>query len=117
LKVSIISIFSGCRITIDIAETACFALLGMMKTSSPIDCYVAFATIETGSTLHASTRANTAELEESIEDRTIITNVIFALLLSERVHVVGRDLLKEVDVLVGVELSHLMACGRLGALL
>ena len=87
-----------------------------MKTSSPIDCDVAFATIQTRSTLHATTRANTTELEESVEYRTIITNVIFSLLFGERVHVVWCDLLEEVDVLICMELGHLMTSSRFGAL-
>jgi hypothetical protein len=87
-----------------------------MKTSSPIDCDVAFATVQTRCTLHATTRADTTELEESVKDRTIITNIVFPLLLGERVHIVGCDLLKEVDVLVGMELGHLMTGGRFGAL-
>ena len=87
-----------------------------MKTSSPIDCDVAFATVQTRSTLHATTRADTTELEESVEYRTIITNVVFPLLLGERVHVVWCYLLEKVDVLVGMKLGHLMTGSRFGPL-
>jgi hypothetical protein len=39
------------------------------------------------------------------------------LLLCERVHVVWCDFLEEIDVLVGVELGHLMTSCRFCALL
>ena len=104
------------RLTIHIAETTCLTLLGVMKTTSPVDCYVAFASVQTGGAFHASTCADSAKLEEPVKDRAIISNVVFTLLLSKRVHIIWCYLLKEVDVLVSMELGHLMAGGRLGTL-
>jgi hypothetical protein len=37
--------------TIDIAESACFTLLRVMKATGPVYSYIAFVSAETGSTL------------------------------------------------------------------
>lgn len=87
-----------------------------MQTSCPIDRIIAFAPIQTSGAFHATTRTDSAELEHAVEDGTIIANVIFALLFLIRLHVVWGDLLEEVDVLVCMELGHLMARRRLGSL-
>jgi hypothetical protein len=79
-----------------------------MKTSSPVDGDVAFATVQTSCPLHASTSANTAELKKTVEDRAIITDIVLSLLLCESIHVVGSDFLEEVNVFVSVELGHFM---------
>ena len=87
-----------------------------MQSTCPVDGNVALVAVEAGSTLHASARADAAELEEAIEDRAVIADVVLALLSHKGVHVVGRDFLQEFDVLVGVELRHLGRDGRLRAL-
>jgi len=84
-----------------------------MKTASPVDRNIALATVEARSTFHTTTSADSAELEKPVENRAIISNVIFSLLLGEGIHVIRSDLLKEVDVLVGVELGHFMSSCRL----
>lgn len=106
----------GCSSTVDIAETTGLALFGVVKTTGPVDCNVALLTIETGSTLHATTSADAAELKEAVKNGTIISDIVFALFLLIGVHVVGSDLLEEVDVLVCVELGHLSPCRRFRAL-
>jgi hypothetical protein len=100
------------HLTVDIAETTCFTLFGVMKSSSPVDGNVAFAPVETSCSLHTATSANATEVKQSVEDWTIIANVIFALLLGEVVHVVWGDFLEEVDVLIGVKLGHFMTGSR-----
>jgi hypothetical protein len=102
--------------TVHVAETASLALLGMVKASGPVDSSVALVTIETGGTLHATTSADSTEIEEAVEDRAVIANVEFALLLLVGIHIVRRDLLEEVDVLVGMELGHLALGSRFGTL-
>lgn len=103
-------------LTIDVAETTGFALLGVMKSTSPVDRDVAFASVEARSTLHAATSGDTTELEEAIEDGAIVADVKLALLFHEGVHVVWRDLLEKVDILVRMKLGHFMLCGWLGSL-
>ena len=91
---------------VDIAKAACFALFGVMQTAGPIDCYVSFSTIQTGSPFHAPTGANRTEFEKSVKDRTVISNIEFGLLFRVGVHVVWCDLLQKLDIFVGVELCH-----------
>ena len=104
------------RLTIHVAEATSLTLLGVMKTSGPVDSDIAFATIQSSSSLHAATGTNTAELKESIKHWAIIPDVVLSLLLGECLHIVGRNLLEEVDVFVGMKLGHLMASSRLGSL-
>jgi len=80
-----------------------------MKSSGPVDGDVAFAPVETSCPLHTTTSADAAEVKQSVEDWTVITNVVFPLFLGEVVHIVRCDLLKEVDILVCMELGHFMA--------
>ena len=78
----------------------------MVKTARPVDCNVALLAVQPRSTFHTSTGADSAELEQTIKDWTIITNVIAALLFDVAVDVIRGDLLKEVDVFIGMELRH-----------
>ena len=100
------------QLTVDVAETTGFALLGVMQTTSPVHSNIAFAAVQPRRTLHAAASTDTAEFEQTVEDRTVVADVVFALLFAEVVHVVWGDALQEVDVLVGVELGHLvLGCG------
>lgn len=89
----------------------------MVKTTRPIDGNVALVAIQTGGPLHAAASADSAELEEPVKDRAIIADIVLALLSHKGVHVVRRDSLKKLDVLVGMELRHLRGHGGLCALL
>lgn len=82
-----------------------------MKTSGPVDGNVALLSVESGSSLHTSTGADATELEEPIKHRAIIADVVFALFTHVAVHVVRGDFLKEIDVVVRVELCHFAAGG------
>lgn len=68
------------RLTIDVAEATCLALLRVMQATSPVDGDVAFAAIETRCTLHTATSTNPAEFKKAIEDRAIVTHVVLGLL-------------------------------------
>jgi hypothetical protein len=103
------------KLTIDVAEATCFALLCVVETASPVHGDVALAAVQPCGTLHAASSADTAELEQTVKDRAVIADVVFALLFAEVVHVVGSDALEEIDVLVGVELGHLVLGSRFGA--
>jgi hypothetical protein len=87
-----------------------------MQATSPVDGDVAFATVQTSSTFHTATSTDSTEFKEAVKDWAIITDIVLALLFAVRLHVVGCDFLKELDVLVGVELSHFKAGCRFGAL-
>lgn len=85
----------------------------MVKSTGPVNGNVALVAVEPGGTLHTTTRANTAKLKEPIEDGTVISDIVFALLLREGVHVVRCNLRKEVDILIRVKLGHFVFRGRL----
>ena len=50
-------------LTIYITKAASFALFGVMKTTGPIDGYVAFLSVEARGTLHTAACADATELE------------------------------------------------------
>ena len=102
--------------TVDIAEATGFTFLSVVKTTSPIDGDVALLSVESRSTLHTTTRTDTAKLEEAIEHGTIISDVVFSLLPHETVHIVWCDFLQEIDVVVRVKLGHFASCRRFRAL-
>jgi hypothetical protein len=83
-----------------------------MKASSPVYSDVTFAAVETGCTLHAPSRADTAKLEKSIEDRAIISDIELALFFGVVLHIIWCDLLKEIHVFVGMKLGHFVLVGR-----
>lgn len=87
-----------------------------MKPTSPIDGNVALLSVETGSALHRAASADATELEQTIKDRTVVTDVVLRLLSLVGLHVVGRNPSEELDILVGMELGHLVDNCRLRSL-
>jgi hypothetical protein len=87
-----------------------------MQTSCPVDSNVAFASVEACGTFHCSTCADPTELEQTIEDRAIVSDIVLALLASKVLHVVWGNFVEKVDVLVRVELRHFVLRGWFGAL-
>ena len=84
----------------------------MMKPSSPIDSDVTFPTVEPCSTFHRTSGADATELEQTIENRAIISNIKSALFLLVLIHVVWCDLIQEIYVFVCMELCHFeLGCG------
>ena len=106
----------GRRPTIDVAEPASFALLGMMESTGPVYRDVALVPVQPRGALHAAAGADAAKLEEAVKHGAVVPDVVLALLAHMIVHVVGRDLLQEFDVLVRVELRHLGRDGGFRAL-
>ena len=82
------------KLTIDVAEATCFALLCVVETASPVHGDVALAAVQPCGTLHAASSADTAELEQTVKDGTVVADVVPALLLGE--------VLEEADVERGV---------------
>ena len=86
-----------------------------MQPPRPIDSNIALPPIQPRRPLHTPTRRNPTKLKQPIKHRTIIPDIILPLLLGKIVHIIRGDPLQEVDVLVGVELRHLVLGGGLGA--
>jgi len=115
-RFSLRSGYLGGSLTIDVAEATCLTLLCVMEASSPINSDIALAAVKTGCTLHATTRTDATELEKSIEDWAIISDIELALLFRVAFHIVWSDFLKKLNVFIGVKLGHLMLVGGLSSL-
>lgn len=102
---------TGPNLTVHIAKAASFALLCVVKTTGPIDRNVAFFSVESRGSLHAATSTDTAKLEESIEHRAVVADVVLALFAHKAIHIVRSHLLKELNVLVCMKLRHLRGHG------
>jgi len=87
-----------------------------MQAARPVDGNVALLAVESRSALHRAAGADAAELEEAVEDGTVVADIVFSLLAHVGVHIVRRHLGQEVDVLVRVELRHLGKHGWFRAL-
>lgn len=103
-------------LTIDVTEPTSFALFCVMESTSPVDSNVTLLPVESCSSFHASTCADTTELEEAVKYWTVVADVEATLFFLVCVHVVGSDLFQEVDVFVRVKLCHLMVRGRFSSL-
>lgn len=102
--------------TIYVAEATCLALFGMVQATRPVNGDITFIAVEPRSTLHTTAGADPAEFEQTVKNRAVITHVVFALLLREVIHVVGSNFRQKVNVLVRVELGHLVFGRRFGTL-
>ena len=94
--------------TVHIAETRSFTLFRVMQTTSPVDGNLTLLAVQSRRTLHAATSADTAEFKQAIEYGAVISDIVLALLLAVRLHVIRCYSLQEIDVVVGVELGHLV---------
>lgn len=103
-------------LTVDVTETAGFALLRVMQSAGPIHSNVAFSSIETRRTLHGTSSADPTELKQAIKHWAIVSDIVFTLFLRKVVHIVWRDLVQKFDVFVRVELRHFVLGGWLCAL-
>ena len=94
------------ELTIYITKAASFALLGVVKATSPVYGYVAFLSVQARSPLHTAACTDATELEQAVKDGAVIADIELRLLSLIVLHVLWADLLEEVDVLVGVKLGH-----------
>lgn len=85
-----------------------------MQSTSPVDCNVTLLTVQASSALHGTSCTDSTKLEKAVENGTIITDIVLSLLSHVAVHVIGGNSSEEVDVLVGMELGHLVDNRRLG---
>lgn len=102
--------------TVDITEATSLALFRVMQTTSPVDGNIALVTIQSCGALHTAAGTDAAKLEETVENGAIVADIVFALLTHEAVHVIGRNFLQELNVLVGVKLCHFGSNGWFCAL-
>lgn len=84
-----------------------------MQPTSPVDGDVTLLSVQASSSLHGTSCTDSTELEKTVENGAIITDIILGLLSHVTVHIVRRDSSEEVDVFVGMKLGHLVDNGRL----
>src|SRR5437763_16851784 len=87
-----------------------------MKTSCPIYGDIALAAVEPSRTLHAASTGDAAEFEQAIKHGAIVADVILGLLFLKAIHIIWRDLVQEIDVVVRMKLAHLFPSGRFRSL-
>jgi hypothetical protein len=85
-----------------------------MQPTSPVDGDVTLLSVQTSGSLHGASCTDPTKLEQTVENGTIITDIILGLLSHVTVHIVGCDSSEKVDVFVGMKLGHLVDNGRLG---
>lgn len=98
--------------TIDVAKATSLTFLRVVQPTCPIHSDITFVPVQTRSTFHAAAGTDTAELEEAVEDGTVVADIVLCLLAGEGVHVVRGDFCEELDVLVCMELSHFVSACR-----
>ena len=91
---------------VDVAKAGGLGLLGVMESTGPVDDDVGAVLVETAGAADGAGGVQLAELEESVEDRTILADVEALQLPDVVLHVVGGDDAEEVDVVVGMEARH-----------
>ena len=91
---------------VDVAEAGGLGLLGVMETAGPVDDDVGTVLVEAAGAADGAGRVQLAELEETVEDRTVLPDVEALQLADVVLHVVGGDDAEEVDVVVGMEARH-----------
>mmetsp|Transcript_20578 Transcript_20578/g.48498 ORF Transcript_20578/g.48498 Transcript_20578/m.48498 type:complete len:426 (-) Transcript_20578:122-1399(-) len=91
---------------VDVAEPGGLRLLGVVQPPGPVDDDVDRVVVETRRTADRPRGVQLAELEEAVEDRAVLPDVEPLELTDVILHVVGRDDLQEVDVIVGVKARH-----------
>ena len=96
---------------VDVAEAGRLALLGVMQTAAPVDGDVRRLLVELDGAGDRAARAYRAKLVEAVEDGTVLAHVEARHELVVLVDVVRSDVLEEADVLVAVELGHVLLGG------
>lgn len=77
---------------IDVTKPRRFSFLSVVQASSPIDCDIGIAVIELNGGADGSTGGGAAEVEDAVEDGTVLADVEALELAVVGVVVVGEDL-------------------------
>lgn len=93
---------------IDIAKARSFRFLCVMQSTAPVDADLWRLLVELHSRCDRAAGWKLTELVEAIEHRTVFADVETLHLFAVLVHIVGSDRAQEADVLVRVELCHLV---------
>jgi hypothetical protein len=93
---------------VDVAKARGFVLLGVVQAPRPVDDGVRLLVVELDRAAHGPAGVDLAEVEEAVEDGAILGAVEALELPHVLVLVIGGDEAEELDVLVAVELGHVL---------
>ena len=93
---------------VDVAEAGGLALLGVVQPPRPVDDDVVLPSVEPPGAGDAAAGVDLAELVQARENRAVLADAEPDLLLPVRVLVLRAHLLQELDVLLRVELAHIV---------
>ena len=100
---------------VHVAETGGFVLLGVVQSAGPVYHRVRLLVVETNGAADRAARVDLAKVEQTVKDGAILRAVEALQLAHVLVLVVGGDETEELDVLVAVELGHVLRRGERGA--
>ena len=101
---------------IKVAESRCLRLFRVVEATRPVDGNVAFFAVKPRGALHRATATDAAKFKQTIENRTVVTDIEFDLFLGKQVGVFRRHARQKVNVLVRMELAHFLFRSRFRAL-
>mmetsp|Transcript_8011 Transcript_8011/g.32957 ORF Transcript_8011/g.32957 Transcript_8011/m.32957 type:complete len:411 (-) Transcript_8011:6-1238(-) len=93
---------------VDVAKAGSLVLLRVVKATRPVDDGVRLLVVQTDRTAHGAAGVDLAEVEQAVEHRAVLGAVEALELPHVLVLVVGGDEAEELDVLVAVELGHVL---------
>lgn len=82
-----------------------------MQTASPVDSNVGLSHVELDCSANGPASGQLAKVVQSVEYWAVLAHVEALQLLDVVVHVLGRDHLEELHIVIGVEFRH-VALGR-----
>jgi len=91
-----------------IAKPRGFGFLGVMQASSPIDCYVTKAMVQSHRSCQATTSVATTVVEEALERRAVLSHIESPHTLHEFCLVFRIHAAQEVYVVIGMECLELL---------
>jgi len=101
---------------VDVAKAGGLRFLGMMQATAPVDADLRGLFVQLYGCSHGSSGGELAKLVESVEYGAIFAHIEALHLLVVLGHVVWPNGSQEPDVLVRVELGHLIGSGFVGTL-
>lgn len=96
---------------VDITEAGSFGLLGVVKSTGPVDGNIGGLLVQFDGRGHGSAPGELTELVKSIKHGAILAHVEPLHLFVVLAHVIGSDGAEETNVLVGMKFGHLLLSG------
>ncbi len=79
-----------------------------MQTAAPVDSNIRLLLVQFNCTSNRTSSRELTKLEKAVENRAVLADIETLHLFSIVVHVVGSDALQEFDIVVTMELRHII---------